>query len=43
MAEMYRADDPNRPEGSKRLTASTLWMDSPGGEDLPLIHIASEQ
>ncbi len=42
MAEMYRADDPNNPNGSKRLTASTLWMNSPGGEDLPQIVLESD-
>ncbi len=42
MVEMYRADDPNNPNGSKRLTASTLWMNSPGGEDLPQIVLESD-
>lgn len=36
--ELYRTDDPND-AGSKRLTAQTLWIYSPGGaqEDLPTV------
>lgn len=34
-AELYRLDDPNNPNGSRLLTASTLWMHSPGGQDIP--------
>lgn len=40
MAELYRLDDPNAPETSGRLlTASTLWVNSPGGQDLPQIEL----
>ena len=37
-AELYRTDDPND-ASSKRLTAQTLWIYSPGGarEDLPTV------
>ena len=36
--ELYRTDDPND-ASSKRLTAQTLWIYSPGGaqEDLPTV------
>ena len=36
--ELYRTDDPND-AASKRLTAQTLWIHSPGGtqEDLPSV------
>ena len=34
--ELYRTDDPND-ASSKRLTAQTLWIYSPGGEDLPAV------
>ena len=35
MAELYRVDDPKNPNSGRLLTASTLWMHSPGGQDLP--------
>ena len=34
--EFYRTDDPNSTEKS-RVTAETLWLDSPGGSELPEI------
>lgn len=34
--ELYRTDDPND-ASSKRLTAQTLWIHSPGGDDLPQV------
>lgn len=36
MAELYRTDDPNHAD-SLRLTASSSWIHSPGGDDLPTI------
>lgn len=36
--ELYRTDDPND-ASSKRLTAQTLWLHSPGGDDLPGIQL----
>lgn len=36
--ELYRTDDPND-ASSKRLTAQTLWIYSPGGDDLPLVDL----
>lgn len=35
-AEIFRTDDPNDTT-SKRTTAETLWVNSPGGEDLPTV------
>ena len=35
--EMYRKDDPNSANSPQRLTAQTLWTNSPGGQDLPEI------
>ncbi len=35
MAELYRVDDPNNPDSGRLLSASTLWMNSPGGQDIP--------
>ena len=34
--ELYRTDDPNS-AASKRKTAETLWIHSPGGDELPTI------
>ena len=34
-AQFYRADDPQNPQSPKRLTAQTLWTQSPGGQELP--------
>lgn len=36
--ELYRTDDPND-ASSKRLTAQTLWIYSPGGDDLPRVDL----
>lgn len=36
--ELYRTDDPND-ASSKRLTAQTLWLHSPGGDELPGIQL----
>lgn len=36
--ELYRTDDPGDAT-SKRLTAQTLWIYSPGGEDLPTVEL----
>ncbi len=38
MVEMYRTDNADG-TGGKRVTAQTLWMDSPGGSDLPVIQL----
>ncbi len=38
MVELYRTDDPNQAD-SMRLTASSRWIHSPGGEDLPKISL----
>ena len=42
--ELYRTDDPND-ASSKRLTAQTLWIHSPGGaqEDLPAVVLEGGQ
>lgn len=37
-AELWRTDEPNGSTGS-RLTAQTMWIASPGGEELPLMVI----
>ncbi len=42
MAELYRQDDPNG-GGGQRTTAQTLWTNSPGGVDLPIILLESEK
>ncbi len=38
MVEMYRKDNANG-TGGQRVTAQTLWMDSPGGDTLPVIRL----
>ena len=35
-AELWRTDTPNSAEGTRR-TAQTLWINSPGGSELPLV------
>lgn len=39
---LYRTDDPDD-ANSKRLTAQTLWLHSPGGEDLPWVELTGEE
>lgn len=42
--ELYRLDDPTKPNtSSKRMTSNTLWVPSPGGQDLPTIVITADQ
>ena len=40
--ELYRTDNPNNAD-SKRKTAETLWVHSPGGTDLPTITLTTEE
>ncbi len=40
-AELWRTDTPNSAEGT-RMTAQTLWINSPGGTDLPLVEVKGD-
>ncbi len=40
--ELYRTDDPSSTK-NERLTAETLWVHSPGGEELPTITLTKDQ
>lgn len=42
MVELYRTDDPNHAD-SLRLTASSSWIYSPGGDELPSIVLKGDQ
>ena len=35
-AELWRTDTPDSAEGTRR-TAQTMWINSPGGSELPLV------